>query len=123
MPDVRNRVINTFRSYHDDSVWEIERWETNYKQLSDRHKCARSKQPFSPHALVQHAGAANPGGSRPCYRVPRLDPRPFRAGGRAFFPELPAVHLSARRAVAGNAEFIAALLSTYEARGACFACK
>lgn len=33
---------------------------------------------------------------------------------RAYFPELPAVHVAARRAVANNAEFIAALLSTYE---------
>lgn len=32
------RVVNSFRAYHEDSVWEIERWEANYRLLPAHHK-------------------------------------------------------------------------------------
>lgn len=108
--------MNSFRAYQQDSLWEIARWEANYKLLEAHHKCEFRRPAADPRLQ-------GPSREARCRRArsfrSAISDRPFRTplgSRRAYFPELPAVHVSARRAVANNAEFIAALLSTYEAR-------
>jgi carnosine N-methyltransferase len=87
--------VNAFRSYEDDAANEIGRWEFNYAQLSPRHKCARSQR----YPLRRRAHDTR---IHPCC-VPR-----------ALAAAVPAQIAAARAAVARNAAFFGAMLSTYE---------